>query len=142
MKLVRGVIALLCLGLIVFASVSNALSPFPLIGTVWAWHATTGNGGARASVASPDRYTIELQAGGALRVRADCNRGGGSYAAGDVDVRFGPIATTKIGCPAGSLDREFLEALASVDAYRFEGIELVLSTGDGRRTMRFQPAER
>ncbi len=139
MKLVRGVIALLCIGLIVFASVSNALYPFPLIGTVWAWHATTGNGGEVASVASPDRYTIELQAGGALRVRADCNRGGGSYAAGDVDVRFGPIATTKIGCPAGSRDREFLEALSRVDAYRFEGIELVLTSAANRSTMRFKP---
>jgi len=142
MKLVRGVAAFLGAGLVFFASVSAGLSPFPLIGTVWAWHATTGNDGARASVASPDRYTIELQPDGVLRVRADCNRGAGRYAASDVDLRFSPIATTKIGCPAGSRDREFLEGLASVDAYRFEGIELVLATGDGRRTMRFQPAAR
>lgn len=142
MKLVRCVSAFLGVALISFADVSAALSPFPLIGTIWAWHATTGGSSERASVASPDRYTIELLPDGALHVRADCNRGAGRYTAADVDLRFSPIATTKIGCPAGSRDREFLDGLASIDAYRFEGIELVLATSDGRRTMRFQPAAR
>ena len=140
MKLVHSAVAVLGVVLLFFTGVSAALSPFPLIGTVWAWHATTGNGGERASVASPERYTIELHPDGALQVRADCNRGGGRYTAADVDLRFGPIATTKIGCPSGSRDREFLEGLASVDAYRFEGIELVLAMSDGSRTMRFRPA--
>ena len=140
MKLVRCVSALLGVALVVFADVAAALSPFPLIGTVWAWYATTESSGERARVASPERYTIELLPDGALRVRADCNRGAGRYTAADVDVRFSPIATTKIGCPAGSRDREFLEGLASVDGHRFEGVELVLSNSDGRRTMRFQPA--
>lgn len=142
MKLVRGVAACLGVGLIAFASASAGLSPFPLIGTVWAWHATTENNGARTGVASPDHYTIELRPDGELRVRADCNRGGGRYDATDVDLRFSPIAATKIGCPSGSLSRKFLERLASVETHRFEGIELVLVTRDGHRTMRFQPASR
>lgn len=117
-----------------------ALTPFPLIGTVWAWHAMALDGGTRTPIEAPDRYTIELLPDGAARVRADCNRGQGRYEANDVDLRFGAIATTKIGCPAGSRDRAFLAALGRVDSYRFEGIELVLASKDGSSTMRFKPA--
>jgi heat shock protein HslJ len=133
MVLVAGIV------LAVAAGGAVALSPFPLIGTVWAWHATTRDDAVRATIESPERYTIELLPDGAVRVRADCNRGGGRYEAADVDLRFGPIATTKKGCPAGSRDREFLEALSRIDRYRFEGIELVLASADGRRTLRFKP---
>jgi heat shock protein HslJ len=139
MKLLRG--AALVVGIVIAAFTGGvaALSPFPLIGTVWAWHATTRDDGARAEVESPERYTIELLADGAVRIRADCNRGRGRYEAADVDLRLGQIATTKIGCPAGSRDHEFLEALSRVDAYRFEGIELVLTSERTRSAMRFKP---
>ena len=116
-----------------------ALTPFPLLGTVWAWQAVV-DGDARTPIEAPERYTIELRPEGDARVRADCNRGRGRYEANDVDLRFGPIATTKIGCPSGSRDRAFLEALGRIDRYRFEGVELVLASKDGRSTMRFKPA--
>ena len=117
----------------------TALTPFPLLGTVWAWHAVEDSG-TRTRIEAPARYTIELLPDGDARVRADCNRGRGRYEANDVELRFGPIATTKIGCPSGSRDREFLEALGRIDEYRFEGVELVLVSKDGRSTMRFKPA--
>lgn len=142
MMLARSVARVLGVVLAVLAGGAVALSPFPLVGTVWAWHATMRDDGIRAAVESPERYTIELLPDGAVRVQADCNRGGGRYEAADVDLRFGPIATTKRGCPAGSRDREFLEALSRIDRYRFEGIELVLASADGPRTMRFQPLAR
>jgi heat shock protein HslJ len=140
MMLVRTLAAVVGVTLAVFAGVAAGLTPFPLTNTVWAWHATIGDDGARAPVSSPQRYTIQLLPDGTVRVRADCNPGGGRYEATDVDLRFGPIKTTKKGCPAGSRDREFLEALSRVDAYRFEGIELVLTTAGSGRMMRFKPA--
>ena len=126
--------------LAVFAGVAAGLTPFPLTETVWAWHANVGDDGARVPVGSPQRYTIQLLPDGTARVQADCNRGSARYEAADVDLRFGPIRTTKKGCPAGSRGREFLEALSRVDAYRFEGIELVLATAGSGRMMRFKPA--
>ena len=117
-----------------------ALSPFPLLGTIWAWHAMAVDGGVRTPIEAPERYTIELLPDGDARVRADCNRGRGRYQANDVELRFGPIATTKIGCPAGSRDRAFLDALGRIDQYRFEGVDLVLASKEGRSTMRFKPA--
>ena len=142
MTRIPGTAALLGVVLAALSVATAALSPFPLIGTVWAWHAAARDGGVRADVESPERYTIELASDGTVKVRADCNRGQGRYQGNDVELRFGPIATTKIGCPAGSRDRAFLEALSRVDAYRFEGIELVLATAGGGDTLRFKPAQR
>ena len=139
---IPGTAALLGVVLAALSGATAALSPFPLIGTVWAWHAVARDGGVRAGVESPERYTIELVADGTVKVRADCNRGQGRYQGNDVELRFGPIATTKVGCPAGSRNRAFLEALARVDAYRFEGIELVLATAGSGDTLRFKPAQR
>lgn len=138
--LVRALAAVVGVTLAAFAGLAAGLTPFPLTNTVWAWHASVGDDGARAIVSSPQRYTIQLLPDGTVRVRADCNPGGGRYEGNDVELRFGPIATTKKGCPVGSRDREFLEALARVNAYRFEGIELVLATAGSGRTMRFKPA--
>ena len=140
MMLVRALAAVVGVTVAGFAGVAAGLTPFPLTNTVWAWHASVGDDSARATVSSPKRYTIQLLPDGTVRVRADCNPGGGRYEATDVDLRFGPIKTTKKGCPAGSRGREFLEALSRVDGYRFEGIELVLGTGGTSRTMRFKPA--
>lgn len=139
---IRGIAALLGVVVAALSGATAALSPFPLIGTVWAWHAVARDGGARDGIAAPERYTIELAADGTMNVRADCNRGKGRYQGNDVELRFGPIAATKVGCPAGSRDREFLESLSRVDAYRFEGIELVLATAGSRDTLRFKPAQR
>ena len=138
--LARALAAVVVVTLAVFAGGAAGLTPFPLTETVWAWHANVGDDGARAPVSSPQRYTIQLLVDGTARVRADCNWGSGRYDAADVELRLGPIKTTKKGCPAGSRGREFVEALARVDAYRFEGIELVLTTAGSGRMMRFKPA--
>ncbi|HVF62543.1 MAG TPA: META domain-containing protein [Casimicrobiaceae bacterium] len=132
---VRKLLVFGVLGLLTSRGV--AISPFPLIGTMWAWHATAGDAAARP-VAEPNRYTIELAPDGVIRVRADCNRGSGRYQANDVELTFGPIATTKMSCPDGSRDREFLDALGRVDRYRFEGTDLLLLTRDGKTALRFR----
>ena len=140
MNRIRALAASLALALLLVADAARALSPFPLTETVWAWHSTGGGDNGAAALASPERYTFQLLGDGTVRVRADCNRGGGRYEANDVELRFGPIATTKKGCPAGSRGREFLDALAKTERYRFEGVELVLAPSDGSRAFRFRPA--
>jgi heat shock protein HslJ len=59
---------------------------------VWMWTETTTPTGV-TSVGDPEKYTIELLPDGQLRVRADCNRGSGSYRLGDshVSFEFGPM---------------------------------------------------
>ena len=122
---------------LVSAQDAFALTPMPLFETVWSWHSTDAAGGSRTSVSAPERYTVQLLADGTARVRADCNRGAGSYRSNDVELRFEGIAMTKRGCPPGSRDGEFLAALARVERYRFEGIDLVAVAGGD--TLRFRP---
>ena len=62
-----------------------------------------------------------------MSVRADCNRGSGSYLLNDNALSFGPIALTKMFCAQGSRDAEFLKELAAVASQGFSGNELVLT---------------
>jgi heat shock protein HslJ len=114
----------------------------PLTQTVWSWRETLTNDGRSIAPEAPERYTVEFSPGGALAVRADCNRGSGSYVLDGSALRIGPIATTRAMCPPGSADAEFLAELARVSRQEFRGRELVLALGDGSGSMRFAGSSR
>src|SRR3954447_702539 len=69
-----------------------------LIYTVWTWQDTQLANGTRVVPNASDRYTVEFQPGGTVNVRADCNRGKGTYAQSGALLSFGPIALTKMAC--------------------------------------------
>ena len=73
-------------------------------------------------------------------MRADCNRGSGSYEINGAQIRFGPIALTRMGCPPGSQDADFLRTLAQASSNAMKRGELVLTLSDGA-SMRFKPAQ-
>lgn len=102
-----------------------------LAGPVWQWQPPQGG-------ALPDHYTLQFLDDGRALVRADCNRGSGRYAAdASGTLTLTPIALTKMGCPAGSLDTAFVRDLGEVVGYRLEGdtLRLVLRSG-GSMTLR------
>ncbi|HYR00005.1 MAG TPA: META domain-containing protein, partial [Casimicrobiaceae bacterium] len=66
-----------------------------LTGTVWRWTGTVMNDDTRVTPDAPERYTIAFQPGGKVAVRADCNRGSGSYTLDGSALSFGPIAMTR-----------------------------------------------
>jgi len=98
-----------------------------LTGTVWRWTETVMNNDTRIKPDAPERYTLEFQPGGMVSVRADCNRGSGSYLLNGSALTFGPIATTRAMCPPGSKDADFLRGLAAVSGQLFRGNDLVLT---------------
>ena len=109
-----------------------------LVGRVYAWRRTERRGGSIIEAAAPERYTIEFLPNGRAALRADCNRGTAAYtlpASGRLTLSG--TATTKMACPAGSQDGEFLRELAQVEAYTFTGRELTLSLANDAGTMRF-----
>ena len=124
---------------------ANALPPAvtvasdQLTGPVWQWQRTQQGSAPVILVAAPERYTLAFDGGGRVNVRADCNRGGGSYDVDGAALRFGAIALTRMGCPHGSQDGEFLRSLAQAAAYAVDRGELVLTLADGAK-MRFRPA--
>ena len=109
-----------------------------LAGTVFAWQATELADGRHVAPAAPDRYTLEFGTDGRVRLRADCNRGSAAFVSGtNRALAMSAIGTTKMGCPAGSHDTEFLRELGQVDAYRPVDGGLVLTLKGSAGAMRF-----
>ena len=112
-----------------------------LAGRVWTWQSSELRG-ERIVPDAPERYTIEFQPDGRVQVRADCNRGGAGYTShADRSLSITPVATTKMGCPAGSKGTEFVRQLADVDGYDFVDSNLVLRLKSNAGTMRFVAAK-
>jgi len=113
-----------------------------LTNTVWTWQGTQMKDGARLVPDAPERYALVFQPGGMVNVRADCNRGSGSYLLNGSQLSFGPIALTKMMCPPGSRDGEFLKGLSAVAAQGMNGSDLVLTLQGDSGSMRFTTTRR
>ena len=124
--LAAGAVAVLAV-----AGAASALTPLPLVGTVWLWSPPDDVDAAR-------RYSLELRDDGTMQVQADCNRGKGRYEHRDDTLRLGPVAATKQACGGPSRGDEFVRRLAAIDGYRYEGVQLVLTTA-GVEALRLVP---
>jgi heat shock protein HslJ len=95
------------------------------------------------SIYLPDdsnRYTLSLDAKSRAVVRADCNRGTGSWtSASPGQLRFGPIATTRALCPAESLSEKYLAQFEWVRSYIIRDGHLFLSTMVDGSIIEFEP---
>jgi len=108
-----------------------------LTNTAWAWQSTKMSDGKRIVPDAPERYTLTFLPGGRVNVHADCNRGTASYRLDDDALTIGPVATTKMLCPPGSEDAEFLKELAQVSGQEFTGYELLLTLHGNAGVMHF-----
>jgi heat shock protein HslJ len=114
-----------------------------LVGRAWSWQGTTYAGNRQVVPDAPERYSIEFMPDGRVQLRADCNRGGARYEARESrSLTLGPAALTKMGCPPGSKDTEFVRQLGDVAAYRFVDGNLVLALNTDNGSMRFAPLSR
>lgn len=112
-----------------------------IVGPVWLWQRTQLADGKIVTAAAADRYTLAFQAGGRVNLRADCNRGSGAYEVNGNAMKVGAAALTRMACPAGSQDTEFVAWLGRAASYAIADNELVLTLADGG-TMRFRAAAR
>ena len=110
-----------------------------IVGPVWQWQRTTLGSAPAVVAAGPERYSLSFDGGGRVNVRADCNRGSGSYEVNGTQIKFGAIALTRMACPPPSQDAEFLRSLVQATSYGLDRGELVLTLSDGA-AMRFKPA--
>jgi heat shock protein HslJ len=119
---------------------ARARAPAAAIDRVWQWTATA-TPAETIEPPAPERYTLELAPNGRLLVRADCNRGTGSYRIGKGTIALGPIATTRMACPPGSLDARYLADLRRAAAFFVEDGRLHLALPADAGTMRFAPRQ-
>jgi heat shock protein HslJ len=97
--------------------------PPSLQGVVWEWQGSQYSDGSEAVPEDPALYTIEFADDGSAFIVANCNNVHATYEENDgsISIVLGP--STKVACPEGSLDQEYLRDL--------EGAAIAFSDGTG-----------
>jgi len=140
-RLAAGAVLILLLAIhIARPATADAVTPDQagrLIGVTWYWLGTLMNDGARFDPADPRRYTVQFTSDGHVAVRADCNRGAGTYTVSGQRITISPLAVTRAACPPGSLDQRFLTNLGQAVIFSMRGDVLLLDLKFDSGTMRF-----
>ena len=111
-----------------------------LMSGTWQW-VGTNRPADRLAPPDPSHYTLAFGGDRTASVRADCNRGSGNYTLVEGQkIEFGPMTTTLIGCPEGSLGPEYLSQLAAAEGWHVAGDTLSLTLELEGGTMRFARA--
>jgi heat shock protein HslJ len=110
-----------------------------LIGTRWQLERIQMMDDTELRPANPSRYTLELAADGSVAVRADCNHGRGSYRLDGVQLRLGPLASTKMMCPPGSLGDRYTQLLAISASWMIVDEKLAIATAMDSAILFFTP---
>lgn len=109
------------------------------VGGVWQWGGLI-SAAEKIVVDNPERYTLELQAGGKALLRADCNRGTATWKSDGRAIGIKPGALTRAKCPPGSLDGRYLKALELAAGHRIRADRLFLDLpGEGGSMMFLRP---
>jgi heat shock protein HslJ len=87
---------------------------------VWKWQQTRYNNDQHSIPADPSHYTIIFNPDGTLNIRADCNRGGGTYTTQGKGIIIEVTHTTRAMCPPDSMDQEFIKNLNAAKIYFFK----------------------
>jgi heat shock protein HslJ len=126
---------ILSLGIGVFAQAARLDAEPTLENSVWLWQSLMLPRGVSA-VDKPENYRLEFMPEGRLRIKADCNRGSGTYGATGEDLSVSSILTTKMACPPGSLGSSFTGNLQNAEKYLLTDGDLHIGLPDGG-VMRF-----
>jgi heat shock protein HslJ len=117
-------------------------TPGPEVGlspVVWRLIAIAPTDGVAVVPDDPAKYTVQFRPDGRVAVKADCNSGQGRYAVQDSGLTIGPIATTRVACPEGSLFDDYVGSLGRVASFAYDGAALVLTLGAGGGSLRLAP---
>ena len=105
----------------------------------WRWQGLRGV--EPLEIEKPSHYALELRADGSYSVRADCNRGSGSYLVEGGELRLAPAAMTLAACSPGSHDQRYLRLLGEHRRPSRNGDQLVLASANGASQMMFTLAK-
>ena len=113
-----------------------------IINIEWQWSGLIETLPASQSVVpDPENYTITFSEDGTYSIKADCNRGSGSYTLEDNKMTIAPGPITLAYCSPDSLDSQYLSLLNNVTAVSMEDEQLVLETGENVDRMLFIKGE-
>jgi heat shock protein HslJ len=125
-----------------FASLSGGRAASPALeNTSWK---LTGLGNSSVSAPSPQREAYFLLDPANHRVSGSggCNRLMGSYELNGDQLKFGPMAGTRMACLEGiDSEQAFLKSLAQVNRWKITGQSLELFDSDGKVLAQFKARE-
>jgi len=134
-----ALLALVCAAPSQASGPERSADPQAVLGKTWQWEGTV-TPVEKIAVRNPENYTILLKDGGKVEARFDCNRGGGTYELAAGKLTFGPMMSTRMACPEGTLDASFMRDLARVASFFLEEGSLYLELPLDSGTMRFRQA--
>jgi heat shock protein HslJ len=112
----------------------------PLSGTSWQLVQIMSMDDSTYTPDDRSLYTLEFDADGTARIRADCNRGSGTWSsASPGQLVFGAIATTRAMCPPDSLHDRYVAQFEWVRSYVMENGHLFMATMADGAIIEFEP---
>jgi len=116
----------------------NSVREHDIIGPVWHWVRTRyANDTTFAREADAAGYTLQLKPDGTIKVRGDCNVGGGSFTLKDANLSITVTHTTLAACPEGSREDAFMRDLNRTGGFLIENGSLLLNLKLDAGTMEF-----
>jgi para-nitrobenzyl esterase len=113
---------------------------FEFAGTAWRLVEILSMDGAVFTPKDRSHYTLAFAADGSATLRADCNRGTGTWSSqGPNQLQFGPIASTRAMCPPGSLSDRYLAQFEWIRSYVTRDGHLFLATMADGAIIEFEP---
>jgi heat shock protein HslJ len=98
-----------------------------IVGPTWKWERFQGSDDKTLVVKDSDKYTLQLMAGGRFNIRADCNRGSGSYTLDGSRLALRVQMMTMAACPPDSLSDRYIRDLHEVVTYVLQDGTLYLN---------------
>lgn len=104
-----------------------------LVGVVWDWRIFQGGDDSIVEPDDPELYTLEFLPEGRLAIRADCNRGFGTYAVDGPAIELKVMGLTRAFCPPDSRSERFVRDIEMVSSHVFRdgGLHLALPVDAG-----------
>lgn len=132
----RLTVAIFVLALLMGNAIAAELS-----GTLWRLVEIQSMNDAVDRPDNPSRFTLQFQADGRAAIEAGCNRGTGKWIVDGSQLRFSPIASTKVMCPPGSISEKYLAQFQWVRSYVVENGHLFLATMADGSIIEFEPLD-
>jgi heat shock protein HslJ len=97
-----------------------------LLGVSWRLERILYSDGKEIRPGSEHVYTVQFLPNQRLAGRSDVNRIMGSYSVSGTMLAIGPLASTRVASPPGSIQGEFVKALEQASSFRVEGDRLLV----------------
>ena len=103
---------------------------------VWSWNQSLYNNDQKSVPPDPSFYTVAFNPDGTINIRADCNRGGGTFSTEGKRITIEVTHTPRAMCPPESLEQTFIKDLNAADVFFFSDGNLYIDLKYHKGTMK------